>query len=518
MTTTTQNFEKINDIFNCKLLLEDGTEFTIPLREDGYIYATGLCSVSGKRMHNWLRLRETKNLQKKIEMKLEVTKNCDAQGRVSQLSMEVYKGNTSKYSQGTWIHPDLGLNLAQWCSPNFSAQVSKWLRELIFTGSVELGKEKTDEEISNKYQQIIKYLQEKLEQTENLVKAYDENNKELSKKFRKININHQAYLRHKELYKLKTGPCVYVIDMKKMYDEEETMRYKIGQSGDITNRVSGFRVSNPFCKVIAIFYTDKSIDLERSIKLRYEKQLFPNNSEFVSGVSKETLLDDIIKLANIHNYEYTMETDDELKKFNRRILLEEDVEEEDIPNNEQTVKTTPGGFKRCGGLHHETEESRLQPVSNYFKNKGNPDGIARLCKECYLIGVYGEDRKRQKKVVNIPEHDTETQKWCNLCESVKEHKDFYSAKMKKDGLAANCKACKSNQKKKQKEKRKELVEVPHYKKKLIEVRKEKVIQIQSKNPLERFSKNELMELLKEKGIKVSHKMTKNIMIESLKNA
>jgi hypothetical protein len=39
MTTTTQKIEKINDIFNCKLLLEDGTEFTIPLREDGYIYA-----------------------------------------------------------------------------------------------------------------------------------------------------------------------------------------------------------------------------------------------------------------------------------------------------------------------------------------------------------------------------------------------------------------------------------------------------------------------------------------------
>ena len=507
MTTTTQNFEKINDIFNCKLLLEDGTEFTIPLREDGYIYATGLCSVSGKRIHNWLRLRETKNLQKEIEKKLEVTKNCDAQGRVSQLSMEVYKGNTSKYSQGTWIHPDLGLNLAQWCSPNFSAQVSKWLKELIFTGSVELGKEKTDEEISTKYQQIIKDLQEKLEQTENLVKAYDENNKELSKKFRKININHQAYLRHKELYRLKTGPCVYVIDMKKMYDEEEIMRYKIGQTGDITSRVSAFRTSNPFCKVIAVIYTDKNIDLEKTIKNRFEDELLPNNSEFVSGVPKEILISDILKLADIQKFKYTMETHEELEKFNRHVLLEKEVVEKDT--------TEEDGIKRCGGLYHETEESRLQPVSNYFKNKGNPDGIARLCKECYLVGVYGDKRKR-RKIVTIPKHDSSIQKWCNLCETVKEHKDFYAEKMKKDGLNPNCKACKNEQKKKQKEKRKNMPQPPE--KKLTEEEKEKINQIQSKNPIERFSKNELMELLKEKGIKVSHKMTKNIMIESLKNA
>ena len=51
MTTTTQNFEKINDIFNCKLTLENGTEFTIPLREDGYIYATGLCNAAGKKIY-----------------------------------------------------------------------------------------------------------------------------------------------------------------------------------------------------------------------------------------------------------------------------------------------------------------------------------------------------------------------------------------------------------------------------------------------------------------------------------
>ena len=53
---TTRTFEKIEDIFQCKLLLEDGTEFTIPLREDGYIFATALCKAVGKKPNDWLRL------------------------------------------------------------------------------------------------------------------------------------------------------------------------------------------------------------------------------------------------------------------------------------------------------------------------------------------------------------------------------------------------------------------------------------------------------------------------------
>lgn len=503
MTTTSRTFDKVNDIFNCKLLLEDNTEFTIPLREDGYIYATGLCKAAGKRIYNWLRLKETKLLEKNIDEKI---KNSEAHIRVSLSSIEVYKGLSNKYSQGTWIHPDLGLNLAQWCSPNFSAQVSKWLRELIFTGAVELGNEKSNEEIDAKYQELIKELNEtkkKLEQTEDLVKAYDESNTQILKKYKKIYLNHQAYLRHKELYKLNSGPCVYIIDMKKTYDEEEIMRYKIGQTGDITNRVSGFRTSNPFCKVLSILYTNKNIDLEKSMKIRYEKQLLPNNSEFVSGVSKEVLIEDLIKLADIFNLDYTMETEEELEKFNRHIIQEKDIEEV------QDIEITPDGLKRCGGLQHTTEESRCQPLTNFFKHKSNKDGRSRLCKECYLTGVYGDKRKRRKIVV-IPKHDTTIQKWCNLCENVKEHKDFYPDKIKKDGLNANCKDCKKEQKRKQKDKKKTN---DSQKSKISEEDKAKILQIKTKNPLERFSKNELMQLLKDKGIPVSFKKTKQQMIK-----
>ena len=437
---TTRTFEKINDIFQCKLILENGSEFTIPLREDGYIYATALCQVVKKRVFDWLRLKETNNL---IKNKLTKSKT----GNTASLLVETYKGNSS-YLQGTWVHPDLGLNLAQWCSPDFSLQVSKWLKELIFTGSVEIEKEKTDTEIEKKYKGVIKELEEKLVNAENVIENYDNRNKELFSKYNKIYFNHQHYLRRKELYKLKKGHCVYLIDMKIAFEDDKSItRIKVGHSSDITNRVSGFRTSNPFCKVLMVLYTYHSDVLEKYMKIRYENFLKPNNSEFITGVEIDELKETMVNFANLLNCEYTIENDEEIDKFNRHIIKENDDEKQQQETGENEFIDNK---KRCGGLHHETEESRLLPITEYFKNKSNVGGYARLCKNCYLIGVYGDKRKRRKVVV-IPKFATSTHKWCNLCESVKEHKDFYADKMKKDGLNANCKACKNEQKKKYKE-------------------------------------------------------------------
>jgi hypothetical protein len=149
------NFEKIDDVIKCKLILEDKTEFIIPMREDGYIHATALCKVANKKVNHWLELKETKELEK-----------SETGIPVSQL-IEVYKGNSGKYSQGTWIHPDLGIQLAQWCSPNFALQVSKWIKELLITDKVELGKEKSNHEIKEEFEKIKKTIRRTSKRTTN---------------------------------------------------------------------------------------------------------------------------------------------------------------------------------------------------------------------------------------------------------------------------------------------------------------------------------------------------------------
>lgn len=43
--------------------------------------------------------------------------------------INVYKGNTKKFNQGTYIHPKLAIHLAIWLSSSFCLQVSNWIEE-----------------------------------------------------------------------------------------------------------------------------------------------------------------------------------------------------------------------------------------------------------------------------------------------------------------------------------------------------------------------------------------------------
>jgi hypothetical protein len=56
-----------------------------------------------------------------------------------------------------WVHPQVAINIAQWISPEFDVKVSAWIYELILTGKVEveLGKEKTNEELLKLQQELL---------------------------------------------------------------------------------------------------------------------------------------------------------------------------------------------------------------------------------------------------------------------------------------------------------------------------------------------------------------------------
>ena len=174
--------------------------------------------------------------------------------------------------------------------------------------------------------------------------------------------------------------------------------------------------------------------------------------EFITDVTTEDLIKNMIEIAKITSLNYTIETDQELEIFNDHNVKLTHQTQAHIENADNEDQKSQPLTKRCGGVTHKTEESRFLPYSRFFKNAGNEDGVNRLCKDCYLTGVYG-DKRKVMKVVPIPDHDKSTHKWCNLCESVKEHSFFYKARQTKDGLCANCKACKHQQKIANKEKK-----------------------------------------------------------------
>jgi KilA-N domain len=46
----------------------------------------------------------------------------------------VSKRGSPQTGGGTWLHPDLAIQLAQWCNTPFALQVSRWVREWMTTG------------------------------------------------------------------------------------------------------------------------------------------------------------------------------------------------------------------------------------------------------------------------------------------------------------------------------------------------------------------------------------------------
>lgn len=417
-------FKKDSTIYQCHLQLQDGNDFVIPMREDGYIMATKLCQASMKQLVHWRNSPETRQIIEFLRQKLHMDE---------KELIQVKRGGNNKNNQGTWVHPDLGINLAHYCSPVFSIQVSRWVRELIITGSVELGKEKSIEQVQQSFK-------ERMEHIEQLNISLIHENKHLQEKYDKLYLNHQYYLKRKKLHKLPEGKCIYIVNTT---GDDNDRKLKIGKSENITGRISGFRTSSPLCKLMFLMYTDRHNVIESEMKRIYEANR-PNDREFIEGIPLEDLKQHFIDLANILRSNYRIETEEQLHEFNKHLVAEQEVMETEEDDTTETEEPT---MKRCGGHYHKTEEERMVPLQMFYRHKSHKDGRARICKDCYARTQnrqgYNEKLRRDKP---IPDLNPTTHKWCNRCGNVKEHEEFYNSSSTKDGLSANCKTCKKEQK------------------------------------------------------------------------
>ena len=88
---------------------------------DGYINATAMCKAVGKLFADYFRLQTTKAYLTALHADMGIP--------ISAIIQSVKGGPADQ--QGTWVHPQIAINLAQWLSPEFSVQVSKWVFEWI---------------------------------------------------------------------------------------------------------------------------------------------------------------------------------------------------------------------------------------------------------------------------------------------------------------------------------------------------------------------------------------------------
>jgi hypothetical protein len=129
----------LKDDYEFKLKLKNGSSMDVLIRRDGYVNATQLCKAGNKLFKHYNENKQTKEYLQALSSVV---------GIPTTDLLDIKQGGTN---QGTYVHRKVAYHLAQWISPHFAVQVSDILDELFLTGKVELGKEKSNEELEDIY-------------------------------------------------------------------------------------------------------------------------------------------------------------------------------------------------------------------------------------------------------------------------------------------------------------------------------------------------------------------------------
>ncbi len=78
-----------------------------------------MCKAVGKLFADYRRLTNTEAFLQELSSDMGIP--------ISGLVLAIKGGRPDE--QGAWVHPDVAINLGQWCSPKFAVAVSKWVRE-----------------------------------------------------------------------------------------------------------------------------------------------------------------------------------------------------------------------------------------------------------------------------------------------------------------------------------------------------------------------------------------------------
>ena len=88
---------------------------------DGYVNATAMCKAVGKLFADYRRLTNTEAFLQELSSVMGIP--------ITELVVSFQGGRPEL--QGTWVHPDVAINLGQWLSPKFAVAVARWVREWV---------------------------------------------------------------------------------------------------------------------------------------------------------------------------------------------------------------------------------------------------------------------------------------------------------------------------------------------------------------------------------------------------
>ena len=184
--------------------LEVGKGYTIEHREeDGYINVTNLCKAGNKQFKHWKCLEKTRGFLRVLSRSV---------GIPTDLLIKTQKGGLNE-NRGTWVHPQVAINIAQWISPAFDVKVSGWVYEIMMTGKVDITN-------TTSYKKLQEENKQKSIKIQYLTKKY---------------VKSQPRTHYKEKY------VIYILTTALMKKER---RYILGKANNLTSRLSTYNKSD----------------------------------------------------------------------------------------------------------------------------------------------------------------------------------------------------------------------------------------------------------------------------------
>jgi hypothetical protein len=307
------------DIFkNYTLILPDGeTTFTIPVREDGYINVTQLCKAGNREFKHWNENIKHKEYVKKLSKSVGISADMLLQVKTTGKNEE----------RGTWAHRKLAIYIAYWVSNDFAIQVSNWIDELLLTGKVELGKEKSSQELDNIY--ISKIESQFIEMKQNYNELLDKHNQYMNKSqeeyrnaiqcienFNKSKENYDKSINENMLSMIQL--CIDEFNYERQendYDDKNVLYmayikqdnnkfvFKFGQSSDFNSReLSNKRTYDNF-QILCVFECSNCITCERQFReyVKNEDRLYDqkNHKELFYVLNKQEFIEMRCKIKKI---------------------------------------------------------------------------------------------------------------------------------------------------------------------------------------------------------------------------
>ena len=251
-----------------------------------------LCKAGGKRFNDWYRTDSSIELIAALveELNFGQTVNPFLKTHIFAFKkIEVVQITKGKYG-GSWVHPDLAVQIANWLSPTFALKISKWVREIAITGTVTVGQEKT-------HQQLL----------------------ELQKEHKQVKSELWKIKQKKQYHKFKKGSSFYIISDL----DGKSVKFKPGFEGvDVFTRLQQHRSTMPGCKLEYLIYSKDADLVEKNVLKRFESKRSIANHEWVFDVDVETIINSTKGIMSMLGIDYTEE--ENLAEYNEQIDVDFD--------------------------------------------------------------------------------------------------------------------------------------------------------------------------------------------------